>query len=63
MPANPKSKDLDDVVDDLVPDHELAEKLKKKLHLATDADKPASTKATENADYDEDDELWDNLPV
>lgn len=58
---------IDQIVDELVADDAVAQELKSKLHQEVDQQEKvysAPTDAAADADAsDEDDDLWDNIPV
>ncbi|MEN8888354.1 MAG: hypothetical protein ABF243_05730 [Celeribacter marinus] len=54
--------EIDKIVDDLVGDHDVAEKLKTKLHDGPDVARVVPVETRENA-TDGDDDMWDNMPV
>jgi|TARA_R110001583_G_scaffold195506_1_gene374624 hypothetical protein len=63
VPNSPKSDaEIDRIVDDLVKDEDTAAVLKDKLHH-TFSEPPAATYASAEATEEDDDDMWDNLPV
>ncbi|WP_417244128.1 hypothetical protein [Celeribacter sp.] len=55
-------REIDQIVDTLVGDHDVAEKLKAKLHEAGQHATPLKVVVADDSAEAEDD-LWDNLPV
>lgn len=53
---------IDQIVDDLVKDEETASELKSKLHESLETDVPSRFSESAEPEDDEDD-LWDNMPV
>ncbi len=60
MPNRREIEEIDKIVDQNLEDKLQAEQLKRKLHSAFDGDKPTKSKKD---DADENDDLWDNMPV
>ncbi|MBU0641756.1 MAG: hypothetical protein KJ731_16715 [Alphaproteobacteria bacterium] len=63
MPNSPKYDiEIDRIVDDLVKDEDTAAVLKDKLHKSF-SEPDAAVYARAEASAEDDDDIWDNLPV